>query len=100
MKWTRPRLHKPSADAFVCLKDYVRLVGELEAEKDMLHKHSQLETPIRKMVEESLGEGVDETTSFVGTGDPQKRCRLYEYRIKDGNYPSGASYRPSAGDRR
>lgn len=40
----------------------------------MLHKHAQLETMIRKMVEENLGEVQDELTSFIAS-NPEERYK-------------------------
>jgi CRP-like cAMP-binding protein len=50
------------------------VVGDLEGEKDMLQKYSQLETMIRKMVEENLGEVQDEMTSFIASA-PEERYK-------------------------
>lgn len=50
------------------------VVGDLEGEKDMLQKYSQLETMIRWMVEENLGEVQDEKTSFIASA-PEERYK-------------------------
>lgn len=71
---------KPSAYTLTCLEDSTLVVGELNAEQDMLHKHSQLETMIRKMVEENLGEVQDELTSFIASNPEERYKALLQKR--------------------
>ncbi|KTD84128.1 Crp/Fnr family transcriptional regulator [Paenibacillus etheri] len=71
---------KPSAYTLICLEDSILVVGELNAEQDMLHKHSQLETMIRKMVEENLGEVQDELTSFIASNPEERYKALLQKR--------------------
>ncbi|PUA37853.1 cyclic nucleotide-binding protein [Paenibacillus elgii] len=72
--FNRHQQNNPSAYTLTCLEDCVLVVGDLDVEKDMLHKHSQLEAMIRKMVEETLGEVQDEWTSFIAS-TPEERYR-------------------------
>lgn len=72
--FNRHQQNKPSAYTLTCLEDCILVVGDLDAEKDMFHKHSQLETMIRKMVEENLGEVQDELTSFIAS-TPEERYK-------------------------
>lgn len=66
--------NRSSAYSLTCLEDCVLVVGDLEGEKDMLQKYSQLETMIRRMVEENLGEVQDEKTSFIASA-PEERYK-------------------------
>lgn len=72
--FNRHKESKPSEYTLTCLEDSTLVVGELNEEQDMLHKHSQLETMIRKMVEENLGEVQDELTSFIAS-NPEERYK-------------------------
>ncbi|MCD9024774.1 Crp/Fnr family transcriptional regulator [Cohnella silvisoli] len=72
--YNRHQQNKTSAYTLTCLEDCILVVGDLDAEKDMFHKHSQLETMIRKMVEENLGEVQDELTSFIASA-PEERYK-------------------------
>ncbi|BAU27385.1 CRP-like cAMP-binding protein [Aneurinibacillus soli] len=66
--------NKSSAYTLTCLEDCILVVGDLDAEKDMFHKYSQLETMTRKMVEENLGEVQDELASFIAS-TPEERYK-------------------------
>ncbi|MCR8993881.1 Crp/Fnr family transcriptional regulator [Brevibacillus sp. 7WMA2] len=72
--FNRHQQNKPSAYTFTCIEDCIMVVGDLKVEKDMFQKHSQLETMIRKMVEENLGEVQDEWTSFIAS-TPEERYK-------------------------
>ncbi|OZI10966.1 cyclic nucleotide-binding protein [Bacillaceae bacterium SAS-127] len=63
-----------SAYSFICLEDCILVVGDLDAEKDMYNKHTELETMTRKMIEEKLGEVQDELASFIAS-TPEERYR-------------------------
>lgn len=65
---------KPSAYTLACLEDSLLVVGDLNGEQDMLHKYTQLETMIRKMVEENLGEVQDDLASFIASS-PEERYK-------------------------
>ncbi|GIO01784.1 hypothetical protein J5TS2_24520 [Brevibacillus halotolerans] len=52
------------------------VVGDLEVEKDMFQKHSQLETMIRKIVEENQSEVQDEWASGKYTEPKLLHCQL------------------------
>lgn len=65
---------KSSAYTLVCLEDSFLVVGNLNVEQDMLNKYTQLETMIRKMVEENLGEVQDELSLFIAS-NPEERYK-------------------------
>ncbi|NQX70381.1 Crp/Fnr family transcriptional regulator [Paenibacillus alba] len=72
--FNRHQQNKPSAYTLTCLEDCILVVGDFEAEMDIFHKHAQLETMIRKMVEENLGEVQDELSSFIASA-PEERYK-------------------------
>lgn len=72
--FNRHQQNKQSAYTFTCLEDSVLVVGDLDAEKDMLQKHTQLETMIRMMVEENLGEVQEEWALFIAS-TPEERYK-------------------------
>ncbi|MHA6531656.1 Crp/Fnr family transcriptional regulator [Paenibacillus sp. BAC0078] len=67
--------NRSSAYTLTCLEDCVLVVGDLDAEKDMFHKYSQLETMTRKMVEANLGEVQEEWSSFIAS-TPEERYKV------------------------
>lgn len=71
---------KSSAYTLVCLEDSILVVGDLNAEQDMLNKHTQLETMIRKMVEENLGEVQDELSLFIASNPEERYKALLQKR--------------------
>ncbi|MED0671465.1 Crp/Fnr family transcriptional regulator [Aneurinibacillus aneurinilyticus] len=66
--------NKASAYTLTCLEDCILVVGDPDAENGMFHKYPQLETMIRKMVEENLGEVQDELASFIAS-TPEERYK-------------------------
>ncbi|OME87464.1 cyclic nucleotide-binding protein [Paenibacillus sp. FSL A5-0031] len=72
--FNRHQQDKPSAYTLTCLEDCVLVVGELGDEKGMFNKHLQLESMVRIMVEENLGEVQDELTSFIASA-PEERYK-------------------------
>jgi CRP-like cAMP-binding protein len=72
--FNRHQQNKPSAYTLTCLEDCTLVVGDLVAKKNMLDEYSQLESMIRKMVEENLGEVQDELASFIASA-PEERYR-------------------------
>ncbi|OPH49650.1 cyclic nucleotide-binding protein [Paenibacillus ferrarius] len=72
--FNRHQQNKPSAYTLTCLEDCLLVVGDFDAEMDIFHKHAQLETMIRKMVEENLGEVQDELSSFIASA-PEERYK-------------------------
>ncbi|CAH1201543.1 hypothetical protein PAECIP111893_01649 [Paenibacillus plantiphilus] len=72
--FNRHQQDKSSAYTLTCLEDCILVVGDLDAESSMFHKHAQLETMVRKMVEENLGEVHDEWTSFIASA-PEERYK-------------------------
>ncbi|MEK4995807.1 MULTISPECIES: Crp/Fnr family transcriptional regulator [Paenibacillus] len=78
--FNRHQESRPSAYTLTCLEGSILVVGDLIAEQDMLHKHAQLETMIRKMVEENLGEVQDELTSFIASNPEERYKALLQKR--------------------
>ncbi|WP_405173463.1 Crp/Fnr family transcriptional regulator [Paenibacillus sp. FSL H8-0260] len=78
--FNRHQESRPSAYTLTCLEDSILVVGDLIAEQDMLHKHAQLETMIRKMVEENLGEVQDELTFFIASNPEERYKALLQKR--------------------
>ncbi|MGO4180705.1 Crp/Fnr family transcriptional regulator [Paenibacillus sp. TAF43_2] len=72
--FNRHQQNKPSAYNLTCLEDCILVVGELDDEKGMFNKHLQLESMVRIMVEENLGEVQDELTSFIASA-PEERYK-------------------------
>ncbi|TMV44791.1 Crp/Fnr family transcriptional regulator [Paenibacillus mesophilus] len=75
--------HKPNKSSpysLTCLEDCILVVGELDAEKDMFQKYSQLETMTRKMVEDNLGEVKDEWASFISSSPEERYKALLQKR--------------------
>lgn len=72
--FNRHQQNKPSAYTLTCLEDCILVVGELDDEKGMFNKHLQLESMVRIMVEENLGEVQDELTSFIASA-PEERYK-------------------------
>lgn len=73
--FNRHQQDKSSAYTLTCLEDCILVVGDLDAESGMFQKHAQLETMVRKMVEENLGEVHDEWTSFIASA-PEERYKV------------------------
>ncbi|MEC0232398.1 Crp/Fnr family transcriptional regulator [Paenibacillus alba] len=78
--FNRHQQNKPSAYTLTCLEDCILVVGDFEAEMDIFHKHAQLETMIRKMVEENLGEVQDELSSFIASAPEERYKALLQKR--------------------
>ncbi|WP_028399924.1 Crp/Fnr family transcriptional regulator [Ectobacillus panaciterrae] len=68
------RQDKSSAYSLTCLEDCILVVGDLDSEKDMYNKYSQLETMTRKMIEHNFGEVQDELASFIAS-TPEERYK-------------------------
>ncbi|SDY92683.1 cAMP-binding domain of CRP or a regulatory subunit of cAMP-dependent protein kinases [Bacillus sp. 166amftsu] len=68
------RQDKSSAYSLICLEDCILVVGNLDSEKDMYNKYSQLETMTRKMIEHKFGEVQDELASFIAS-TPEERYK-------------------------
>ncbi|PZD96543.1 Crp/Fnr family transcriptional regulator [Paenibacillus sambharensis] len=69
--------HKPdklSDYSFMCVEDAVMVVGDLESEEDMYHKHPQLATMTRMMIEENLGQVQEEFAAFIASS-PEDRFK-------------------------
>jgi hypothetical protein len=60
--------------SFVCLENSILVVGELDSEKAMYNKYSQLETMTRKMMEISLIEVQNEFAEFIKS-TPEERYK-------------------------
>ncbi|MEH7460189.1 Crp/Fnr family transcriptional regulator [Bacillus sp. JJ1127] len=65
---------KSSVYSLTCLEDCILVVGDLDTEKDMYNKHSQLETMTRQMIEHNFGEVQDELASFIAS-TPEERYK-------------------------
>ncbi|MFJ8526579.1 Crp/Fnr family transcriptional regulator [Bacillus sp. NPDC094106] len=65
---------KASVYSLTCLEDCILVVGDLNTEKDMYNKHSQLETMTRQMIEHNFGEVQDELASFIAS-TPEERYK-------------------------
>lgn len=65
---------KSSSYSLACVEDCILVVGDLDAEKDMYNKYTQLETMTRKMIEEKLGDMQDELASFIAS-TPEERYK-------------------------
>lgn len=78
--FNRHQQSKPSAYFLTCLEDCVLVVGDLDDEQDMIQKHTQLETLIRKMVEQNLGEVQDEWASFIASSPEERYKELLRKR--------------------
>ncbi|MDC2863676.1 MULTISPECIES: Crp/Fnr family transcriptional regulator [unclassified Bacillus (in: firmicutes)] len=65
---------KSSSYSLACIEDCILVVGDLDAEKDMYNKYTQLETMTRKMIEEKLGDMQDELASFIAS-TPEERYK-------------------------
>jgi CRP-like cAMP-binding protein len=65
---------KSSKYFLTCLEDSILVVGDIETEKDMYNKYSQLEKMTRKMIEINLGEVQDEFASFINFS-PEERYK-------------------------
>jgi CRP-like cAMP-binding protein len=69
--------HKPdksSECSLTCLEDSILVVGDLNNEKDMYNKYSQLENMTRMMIEENFGEMQEEFAAFIAS-TPEERYR-------------------------
>ncbi|MGE7624711.1 Crp/Fnr family transcriptional regulator [Viridibacillus sp. NPDC096237] len=64
--------NKSSAYSLTCLEDCILVVGDLDTEKDMYNKYSQLETMTRKMIEHNFGEVQDELASFIASTSEER----------------------------
>ena len=58
--------------SLVCVEDCILVVGDVDSEKTMFNKHSQLETMIRKMMEINLGEIQEQFGEFINSS-PEER---------------------------
>lgn len=57
-----------------CVEDSVLVVGDLDTEKKMYNKYSQLETMVRKMMEINLSKVQDEFAAFINSS-PEERYK-------------------------
>ncbi|MBB3131252.1 CRP-like cAMP-binding protein [Paenibacillus rhizosphaerae] len=69
--------HKPDKSSdytFVCAEDSVMVVGDLDLEKDMYHKHPQLESMTRRMMEQNFSQVQEEFAAFIASS-PEERVK-------------------------
>ncbi|MBH5319471.1 Crp/Fnr family transcriptional regulator [Paenibacillus sp. GSMTC-2017] len=78
--YNRHGQNKPSGYTLTCIEDCTLVVGDFNAEEGMFRKHSELETMIRKMVEENLGEIQDEWTAFIASTPTERYKSLLRKR--------------------
>ncbi|WP_257351513.1 Crp/Fnr family transcriptional regulator [Pseudalkalibacillus decolorationis] len=71
---------KSSVYSLTCLEDCILVVGDLDTEKDMYNKYSQLETMTRKMIEHNFGEVQDELASFIASTPEERYKALLQKR--------------------
>ncbi|MEK5024126.1 Crp/Fnr family transcriptional regulator [Paenibacillus sp. FSL M7-1046] len=72
--FNRHKHDKSSEYSLTCLEDSILVVGDLDTEQDMYHKHSQLESMTRRMVEANFGEVQEEFAAFIGS-TPEERYK-------------------------
>lgn len=65
---------KSSEFTFTTVEDSVMVVGELNTEKDMYSKYTQLETMTRKMIEENFSQVQKEFADFIASS-PEARFK-------------------------
>ncbi|MBO1513649.1 Crp/Fnr family transcriptional regulator [Metabacillus bambusae] len=65
---------KSSKYFLTCLEDSILVVGDIDKEKDMYNKYSQLESMTRKMIEINLGEVQDDYALFINYS-PEERYK-------------------------
>jgi CRP-like cAMP-binding protein len=58
--------------SLVCVEDCILVVGDVDSEKKMFNKYTQLETMIRKMMEINLGEIQEQFGEFINSS-PEER---------------------------
>lgn len=71
---------KSSPYSFTCVEDCILVVGDLDTEKDMYNKYTQLKTMTRKMIEEKLGDMQDEMASFIASTPEERYKALLQKR--------------------
>ncbi|CAG9614789.1 hypothetical protein BACCIP111899_04022 [Bacillus rhizoplanae] len=71
---------KSSVYSLTCVEDCILVVGDLDTEKDMYNKYTQLETMTRKMIEEKLGDMQDEMASFIASTPEERYKALLQKR--------------------
>jgi CRP-like cAMP-binding protein len=71
---------KSSKYFLTCLEDSILVVGDMDKEKDMYIKYSQLESLTRKMIEINLGEVQDEYASFINYSPEERYKALLKKR--------------------
>lgn len=71
---------KASTYSLTCVEDCILVVGDLDTEKDMYNKYTQLETMTRKMIEEKLGDMQDEMAAFIASTPEERYKTLLQKR--------------------
>lgn len=72
--------HKPDKSSeytFECVEDSVMVVGDLDIEIEMYHKHPQLETMTRRMIEENFSQVQEEFAAFIASS-PEERFKTLQ----------------------
>ncbi|SFS45140.1 cAMP-binding domain of CRP or a regulatory subunit of cAMP-dependent protein kinases [Paenibacillus sp. BC26] len=68
------KLDKSSDYTIACVEDSVVVVGDLDTEKEMYTKYTQLESMTRKMIEENFGQVQAEFAAFIASS-PEERFK-------------------------
>ncbi|PFU48226.1 cyclic nucleotide-binding protein [Bacillus cereus] len=71
---------KSSPHTLTCLEDCIVVTGDLNSEKDMYKKYSQLEEMTRQMIEYNFGEVQEELTLFIASTPEERYKSLLQKR--------------------
>ncbi|WP_242220033.1 Crp/Fnr family transcriptional regulator [Bacillus cereus group sp. BfR-BA-01380] len=71
---------KSSVYSLTCLEDCILVVGDLDTEKDMYNKYSELERMTRKMIEHNFGKVQDELATFIASTPEERYKSLLQKR--------------------
>lgn len=66
--------NKSSPYSLMCLEDCILVVGDLDIEKEMYIKYTQLETMTRKVIEQNFGQVQDELAEYIASS-PEERFK-------------------------
>jgi len=66
--------------SLTCLENCILVVGDIDSEKTMFTKYSQLETMIRKMMEISLGEVQEQFAEFINSSPEERYLAILRKR--------------------
>ncbi|WP_397538684.1 Crp/Fnr family transcriptional regulator [Rummeliibacillus pycnus] len=66
--------------SLTCLEDCILVVGDIDSEKTMFTKYSQLETMVRKMMEINLGEVQEQFAEFINSSPEERYLEILRKR--------------------